>query len=36
LDEEAANLIKFEQMYSANAQAISIARSIFDRLLNSF
>ncbi len=34
LDEEAANLIKFEQIYSANAQAISIARDLFDRLIS--
>lgn len=36
LDEEAANLIKFEQMFSANAQVISVARDLFDRLLSSF
>jgi flagellar hook-associated protein 1 FlgK len=36
LDEEAANLIKFEQLYSANAQVITVARDLFDRLLNSF
>jgi len=36
LDEEAANLIKFEQIYSANAQVISVARNVFDRLINSF
>lgn len=36
LDEEAANLIKFEQVFSANAQAISVARDLFDRLINSF
>ena len=35
LDEEAANLIKYEQMYSANAQAIAVARDIFERLINS-
>ncbi len=33
LDEEAANLIKFEQSYNASAQIISIARQIFDTLL---
>lgn len=36
LDEEAANLIKFEQLYSANAQVISVARDIFDRLISAF
>lgn len=36
LDEEAAELIRFEQIYSANAQAIAIARSLFDQLINSF
>lgn len=35
LDEEAANLIKYEQMYSANARVISVARDLFDVLLNS-
>jgi hypothetical protein len=33
IDEEAANLIKFEQHYNASAQLISIARSLFDALL---
>lgn len=36
LDEEAANLIRFEQAYNASAQVISIARSIFDTLLATF
>ncbi|WP_041523350.1 flagellar hook-associated protein FlgK [Gilvimarinus agarilyticus] len=36
LDEEAAKLIKFEQAYNANSQVISIARDIFDTLLNAF
>lgn len=36
LDEEASNLIRYEQMYSANAQVISVARELFDRLINSF
>lgn len=36
LDEEAADLIRFEQMFSANAQVISVARDLFDRLLGSF
>ncbi|UTF60809.1 flagellar hook-associated protein FlgK [Gilvimarinus sp. DA14] len=34
LDEEAANLIKFEQAYSANARVISVARELFDTLIN--
>ncbi|MDO9423176.1 MAG: flagellar hook-associated protein FlgK [Methylobacter sp.] len=33
LDEEAANLMKFQQAYQASAQAISVARSLFDTLL---
>lgn len=36
LDEEAANLIKFEQYYNASAQVIQVARSLFDTLINSF
>ncbi|QJD57688.1 flagellar hook-associated protein FlgK [Pseudomonas sp. gcc21] len=35
LDEEAANLMKFEQYYNASAQVIQIARSIFDTLISS-
>lgn len=35
LDEEAAHLIQFQQMYQANAQVISVARQLFDTLLNS-
>lgn len=35
LDEEAADLIKFQQVYQANAQVISVARELFDTLLNS-
>lgn len=34
LDEEAADLIRFEQLFSANAQVISVARDIFDKLIN--
>jgi flagellar hook-associated protein 1 FlgK len=33
LDEEAANLIKFQQSYQAAAQVISIASSLFDTLI---
>ena len=36
LDEEAANLIQFEQYYNASAQVIQVARSLFDTLLNAF
>jgi flagellar hook-associated protein 1 FlgK len=36
LDEEAANLIKFEQYYNASAQIIQVARSLFDTLINAF
>jgi len=35
LDEEAANLIKFEQYYNASAQIIQVARSLFDTLISS-
>lgn len=34
LDEEAADLIRFQQLYGANAQVISIVRELFDTLLN--
>ncbi|CAH9065891.1 hypothetical protein PSECIP111951_03487 [Pseudoalteromonas holothuriae] len=34
LDEEAANLLRFQQSYSASAQIISTARSVFDTLLS--
>jgi len=33
LDEEAANLIKFQQSYQAAAKAISVANSLFDTLI---
>lgn len=36
LDEEAANLIKFEQYYTAASQIIQVARTTFDTLINSF
>ena len=36
MDEEAANLLRFQQLYSANAQVISVARSTFDSLLRMF
>lgn len=34
LDEEAAKLIEFENAYNASAQLITVARNIFDTLLN--
>lgn len=33
LDEEAANLIKFQNAYQASAQTITVARTIFDTLI---
>lgn len=33
LDEEAANLLKYQQAYQASAQSISIAKSLFDTLI---
>lgn len=36
LDEEAANLIKYQNAYQAAAQAISIARTVFDTMLGAF
>jgi flagellar hook-associated protein 1 FlgK len=35
LDEEAADLIRFQQLYQANARVISVARELFDTLLSS-
>lgn len=35
LDEEAANLIRFQQAYQASAQVISVARNIFQTLIDS-
>jgi flagellar hook-associated protein 1 FlgK len=34
LDEEAANLVRFQQAYQAAAQVISVANSLFDTLFN--
>lgn len=34
LDEEAANLIKYQQAYQAVAQVVSVANSLFDTLIN--
>ena len=36
LDEEAANLIRYEQFFQANAQVITVARNLFDTLLGAF
>jgi flagellar hook-associated protein 1 FlgK len=36
LDEEAANLLKFQQAYQAAAQAVSIANDLFQTLLGAF
>lgn len=33
LDEEASDLIRFEQAYNASAQVVSVARQLFDRIL---
>ncbi|WP_416058771.1 flagellar basal body rod C-terminal domain-containing protein, partial [Pseudomonas aeruginosa] len=33
LDEEAANLIQFQQYYGASAQVIQVARTLFDTLI---
>lgn len=35
LDEEAANLIKFQQSYQAAAQIITVSNTVFDSLINS-
>lgn len=36
MDEEAANLVQFQQYYNANAQVIKIAQSLFDTLIGAF
>jgi len=35
MDEEAANLIQFQQLYTANARVITVAKDMFDALLRS-
>ncbi len=35
MDEEAANLIQFQQLYTANARVITVAKDLFDSLLRS-
>ena len=34
LDEEAANMLRYQQAYAASAQIISVANSLFDTLIN--
>ena len=34
LDEEAANMVRYEQAYNASAQVVSISKEIFDTILN--
>ena len=34
LDEEAANLIKFQQAYQASGKVMQVAKQMFDSLLN--
>jgi flagellar hook-associated protein 1 FlgK len=34
LDEEAANMLRFQQAYAASAQIIAVAGSLFDTLMN--
>ena len=36
LDEEAGRLIQFQSAYNASAQVVSVARELFDTLLNAF
>lgn len=36
LDEEAGNLVKFQAAYNASAQVVTVARDLFDTLLNAF
>ncbi|MDA9282787.1 hypothetical protein N9P68_02640 [Pseudomonadales bacterium] len=36
LDEEAANLLKFQQAYQATAQMVSTANEMFNTLLSAF
>lgn len=35
MDEEAANLIQFQQLYTANARVITVAKDLFDTLVRS-
>jgi len=36
MDEEAANLIKYQQLYKANAQVIATSKELFDTLMQAF
>ncbi|VAW97464.1 Flagellar hook-associated protein FlgK [hydrothermal vent metagenome] len=36
MDEEAANLIRYQQLYKANAQVIATAKELFDTLMQTF
>jgi len=36
LDEEAANMLRYQNLYQANAQVIATANKLLDTLLNSF
>jgi flagellar hook-associated protein 1 FlgK len=36
LDEEAANLIKFQQAYQAASQIITVSNTVFNSLINAF
>jgi len=36
MDEEAANLVKYQQLYKANAQVIATAKELFDTLMQTF
>ena len=36
MDEEAANLIKYQQLYKANAQVMATAKEMFDTLMQAF
>ncbi len=36
LDEEAANIVRYQKMYKANAQMIATAKELFDTLINTF
>ena len=36
LDEEAGKLVQFQAAYNASAQVVSVARDLFDTLLNAF
>ncbi|MEM6987663.1 MAG: flagellar basal body rod C-terminal domain-containing protein [Pseudomonadota bacterium] len=33
LDQEAANLLRFQQMYQANARVLTVAKDVFETVL---